>query len=179
MAQFASRYASAFLDVVTAEKLDTAAVGQQLRDFEATWDGSPELGRFFENPAVPIHEKIAFLDRLNRRLKLAPPLRNLIAVLIRNERVGHIHEVARACRAALEERLGVRQAEIVTARELGGDERRELIAGVGRLAGGKVEATFTLDRSILGGALVRIGSTVYDGSLRGRLDRLKEALVEE
>jgi F-type H+-transporting ATPase subunit delta len=66
----------------------------------------------------------------------------------------------------------------VTARELSGDERNQLLEGVGKLAGAKIQAKFSLDQSILGGAVVRIGSTVYDGSVRGRLERLKESLVE-
>jgi F-type H+-transporting ATPase subunit delta len=56
-------------------------------------------------------------------------------------------------------------------------ERESLLAGVGKLAGARIEASFKLDKSILGGTVVRIGSTVYDGSVRGRLDRLKEALT--
>jgi F-type H+-transporting ATPase subunit delta len=178
MAAFVSRYARAFLDVVASAGLDTAAIDKQLADFESTWDGSPELQRFFENPAVPANQKVAFLDKLNARLGLQKELRNLIAVLINNDRIGQVHEVFAAYRAELQERLGIRQAEIVTARELGADERSALIAGVGKLAGARIEASFKLDQSILGGAIVRIGSTVYDGSVRGRLERLREALVE-
>jgi len=77
----------------------------------------------------------------------------------------------------LQEQSGIRQAEIVTARELGAEEREALVAEVAKLAGAKINASFKLDAAILGGTVVRIGSTVYDGSVRGRLDRLKEALV--
>jgi F-type H+-transporting ATPase subunit delta len=77
----------------------------------------------------------------------------------------------------LQARQGIRQAEIVTARELGEQERSMLLAGVGQLAGARIQASFKLDKSILGGTVVRIGSTVYDGSVRGRLERLKEALT--
>lgn len=178
MAAFVSRYARAFLDVVTSAKLDTAALDKQLADFEATWNGSIELQRFFENPAVPANQKVAFLDKLNAKLGLQKELRNLLAVLINNDRIGHVREVAAAYRAELQERLGIRQAEIITARELASDERDSLLAGVGKLAGARIEANFKLDQSILGGAIVRIGSTVYDGSVRGRLERLREALVE-
>jgi F-type H+-transporting ATPase subunit delta len=178
MAAFVSRYARAFLEVVTAAHLDTNAIDKQLADFEATWDGSPELQTFFENPAVPAQQKVAILDKLNARLGLQKELRNLIAVLINNDRIKEVHEVAAAYRAELQEQLGIRHAEIVTARELGDDERNALIAGVGEMAGARIEASFKLDQSILGGAVVRIGSTVYDGSVRGRLDRLREALVE-
>jgi F-type H+-transporting ATPase subunit delta len=177
MAAFVSRYARAFLDVVTSTHLDTAALDKQLADFEATWDGSSELQTFFENPAVAATQKVAILDKLNAKLGLQKELRNLLAVLIDNDRIGQVHEVAAAYRAELRERLGIREAEIVTARELGADERDTLIAGVGKLAGARIEAQFKLDKSILGGAVVRIGSTIYDGSVRGRLERLREVLT--
>jgi len=177
MAAFVSRYARAFLDVVTAAKLDTAVLDRQFADFQATWDGSPELQAFFTNPAVAAVQKVAILDKLNAKLGLQKELRNLLAVLINNDRIAQVNEVAAAYRLELQQRLGIRQAEIVTARELSGEERSALVAEVGKLAGARIEPSFKLDASILGGTVVRIGSTVYDGSVRGRLDRLKEALV--
>ena len=176
-AAFASRYARAFADVVASSKLDAIALDRQLGDFVGTWDGSRELRELFENPAVPATQKVAILDKLNAKLGLERELRNLLAVLINNDRIGTLHEVAVAWRAEMQERLGIRQAEIVTARELGTKERDELVAGVGKLAGSRIDATFKLDNSIIGGTVVRIGSTVYDGSVRGRLERLKEALI--
>jgi F-type H+-transporting ATPase subunit delta len=177
MAAFAARYASAFLDVVTAAKLDTTAIDAQLTDFLATWDASAELREFFANPAIPAIQKVGILDKLNEKLGLRKELRNLLAVLINNDRIGAVHEVAETYRRQLQERMGIRQAEIVTARELGKDERDALVAEIGKLAGSLIAASFTLDASILGGTVVRIGSTVYDGSVRGRLDRLKEQLT--
>jgi F-type H+-transporting ATPase subunit delta len=177
MAAFVARYAQAFLDVVTARKLDAAAIDTQLADFLATWNGSAELREFFVNPAVPAVQKVGFLDALNKKLGLSKELRNLLAVLIDNDRIGAVGEVAAAYRKLLQEQLGIRQAEIVTARELDAAERDALVAEVGKLAGAKIEASFKLDAAILGGTVVRIGSTVYDGSVRGRLDRLKEALT--
>jgi F-type H+-transporting ATPase subunit delta len=179
MAAFVSRYARAFADVVTSAKLDTAAIDGQITDFLATWDGSAELRELFANPAVAGTQKVAILDKLNAKMGLQKELRNLIAVLINNDRIGQIHEVAAAYRAELQERMGIRQAEIVTARELGEQERGALVAGVGKLAGSQIQASFKLDESILGGTVVRIGSTVYDGSVRGRLERLREALIAE
>jgi len=122
-------------------------------------------------------QKVAVLDKMNLKLKLQKELRNLLAVLINNDRIGEVREVAQAWRAEMQERQGIRQVEIVTARKLDKQESDKLVAGVGKLAGARIEASFTLDASILGGTVVRIGSTVYDGSVRGRLDRLKEALV--
>jgi F-type H+-transporting ATPase subunit delta len=177
MAVFVARYASAFLDVVTAAKLDTAAIDHQFADFLATWDGSAELQQFFCNPSILALQKVAVLDKLNARLGLFKELRNLLAVLINNGRIGQVHEVAEAYRAELQAQQGIRQTEIVTARALDEQEQGALVAGVGQLAGSRIQATFKLDASILGGAVVRIGSTVYDGSVRGRLARLKEALI--
>jgi F-type H+-transporting ATPase subunit delta len=177
MAAFVARYARAFADVVTAERLDTTKLDQQLNDFLLTWDGSAELRELFVNPAVAAPQKIAVLDKMNVKLKLQKELRNLLAVLIKNDRIGEVGEVAAAYRTELQERQGIRSVEIVTARELSEQDRAGLTAGVGKLAGAKIQASFKLDTSILGGTVVRIGSTVYDGSVRGRLERLKEALV--
>ncbi|HEY1901263.1 MAG TPA: ATP synthase F1 subunit delta [Terracidiphilus sp.] len=177
MAAFVARYAQAFLDVITAAKLDAAAIEAQLADFLATWNGSGELRQFFVNPAVPASQKIGFLDTLNKKLGLSKELRNLLAVLIDNDRIGHVNEVAAAYRKLLQEQLGIRQVEIVTARELSAEEREALVGDVGKLAGARIDASFKLDAAILGGTVVRIGSTVYDGSVRGRLDRLREELT--
>ncbi|HEV2324533.1 MAG TPA: ATP synthase F1 subunit delta [Terracidiphilus sp.] len=179
MAAFATRYATAFLDVVTDARLDFGAIEDQFSDFLSTWDGSAELRAFLTNPAIAAKQKVAFLDKLNARLGLMKPLRNLIAVLIDHGRIGHVKEVAESYRRLMQERLGIRPAEIVTARELSSEERETLVAGIAKLADGRIEPKFKLDKSILGGTVVRIGSTVYDGSVRGRLERLKEELMAE
>ncbi len=178
MSALVARYANAFLQVVTAAKLDTTAIDGEFADFIATWDDSPELREFFRNPAVAAPQKVEFLDKLNARLGLQKELRNLLAVLIDNNRIGQVSEVAQAYRRLLQEQSGIRQAEIVTARELNEKERGALVEEIGKLAGARVDASFRLDPAILGGTVVRIGSTVYDGSVRGRLERLKEALIQ-
>jgi F-type H+-transporting ATPase subunit delta len=179
MGASAFRYARAFADVVSAARLDTAALERQFNDFLGTWDESTELRDLFLNPAVPAGQKVSVLDKLNTKLGLQKELRNLIAVMINNGRIGEVHDVAKAWRAEMQERQGIRQAEIVTARELTGKERDDLVAGVGKLAGSRIEANFKLDSSIIGGTVVRIGSTVYDGSVRGRLERLREELLQD
>ena len=179
MAAFVQRYARAFADVASQEKLDTAALERQLSDFLATFEGSVELRALFVNPAVSAAQKVAILDKLNAKLGLQKQVRNLLAVLIKNDRIADVREVVEAYRAELQERQGIRQVTILTARALSETDRAGMVAGVGKLAGGRVEASFKLDESILGGAVVRIGSTVYDGSLRGRLERLKAVLSSQ
>lgn len=177
MSAFASRYARAFADVIISAHLDAKAVDGQLTDFLATWDGSRELRDVFQNPAVTAPQKVAVLDKMNAKLGLQRETRNLIAVLINNDRIAHIHEIVEAWRTEMQERQGIRQVEITTARELSDAERDSLVQGAGKLAGGQVRAAFKLDQNILGGTVVRIGSTVYDGSVRGRLQRLRDELV--
>jgi len=177
MPAFVARYAQAFADVVKDSKLDTAKLDRQFADFLATWEGSAELRTFFANPAIPAAQKVALLDKLNAKLKLQKELRNLLAVLIDNNRIGHVAEVAAQWRRIRQAQQGIRPAEIVTARELASQERDALAAEVAKLAGGKIDASFKLDKSILGGTVVRIGSTVYDGSVKGRLERLRETLT--
>jgi F-type H+-transporting ATPase subunit delta len=177
MSLFAARYASAFAESVAASKLDPAAVDRQLGDFAAAWDDSPELRRFFDSPAFSPAQKIAFLDKLNEKMGLAPLVRNFLAVLIDHDRIGAAGEVIAAYRRDMDRRQGIFEVEIVSARPLDEGERRQMEAQVGQVAGGRVKAKYREDRSLLGGAIVTIGSTVYDGSVRGRLERLKEQLV--
>jgi F-type H+-transporting ATPase subunit delta len=177
MAAYVSHYARAFADVVVAARLDAAAIDRQLIDFLATWDGSQQLRDVFENPAIPADQKVAVLDKMNAKLGMLRELRNFIAVIVKNGRIASVHTIVDAYHTELQERQGIRQAEIVTARVLGEQERNALLASVGQLAGSRIQATFKQDSSIMGGTVVRIGSTVYDGSVRGRLERLREELI--
>jgi len=176
MSAFASRYARAFADVVAQFHLGAAEVETQLKDFLATWDDSPQLREVFGDPSVPVEQKIAVLDAMKTKLHLAAQVRNFIAVLIEHGRIGSVHEIVDEYRKELQQRLGIYQAEVVTATKLNAEDKAKLLEYVVELAKGRVEATFTQDESILGGVVVRIGSTVYDGSVLGRIERLKEVL---
>jgi len=177
MSIFASRYARAFAEAVEESKLDSADVSRQLDDFAFAWNESHELRLIFENPVFPAIQKVAVLDALNGRIGLSPLVRNCLAVLIDHDRIGAFPEVAAEYRREIDRRQGIFEASIVTARQLGDDERKALETQVGELAGGRIKPTYREDRALLGGVIVTIGSTVYDGSVRGRLDRLKEELV--
>jgi len=178
MAIFATRYAEAFADVVTDFKLDPSSVQHELSDFLSTWDSSDELREVFGDPSVPATQKVAALDAMKGQLKLAPQVRNLLAVLIHNDRIAAVHEVVEAYNDELQRRQGIHLAEVTTARELSGLDKAKLMAHITELAHGKVNAKFKLDPAILGGVVVRIGSTVYDGSMLGRVERLKEELTK-
>ncbi len=178
MSVFAARYARALADVVLDAKLNTAEVEQQLEDFAATFAGSKDLRELLLNPSISAQKRVAILDKINSRVGCGPQVRNFLAVLIRHVRLGALAEILEEYREEMNRRLSISNAEVVTARPLEDHERSELEGQVSVLAGhNKVNATFREDKSLIGGAIVRLGSTIYDGSVRGRLERLKERLV--
>jgi F-type H+-transporting ATPase subunit delta len=177
MASFASRYARALADVVFEAHLNAKDVQRQLADFAAAWHESRDLREFFLDPSFPAEDKVEFLDKLNAKLQMAQQTRNFLAVLIRHSRMGGFDEVVAEFGREINRRLGISEARVVSARPLDEKERRELEAGIAKLTGGQVEAQYDVDRSLIGGVVVQAGSTVYDGSLRGRLDRLRQELT--
>jgi F-type H+-transporting ATPase subunit delta len=177
MAVFAARYARAFAGAVLDAKLDPADVQRQLDDFAATFAGSKDLRELLLNPTLPAGKRVFILDVVNRRIGCAALVRNFLAVLIKHERLGALSEILEEYRLEMNRRMSISDAEVVTARPLGDEERASLEKQVAELAGTRVSATFRQDKSVIGGAIVRIGSTIYDGSVRGRLERLKEQLI--
>ena len=179
MPAFAARYATALAEVVVEEKLDPGPISSQLGDFAAAWHESRDLREIFLDPSYPVAQKVAVLDKLNTRLELSGPVRNFIAVLISHDRMGGFDEVVADYRREIDRRLGISEVTVTTARPLEDDERKELELHAATLAGGRVNAHFSEDGALIGGVVLRIGSTVYDGSVRGRLDRLKQQLAGE
>ena len=177
MAAVASPYARAFADVVFEAHLHANDVNQQLSDFVAAWRESAELREVFLDPSFPSDQKISILDKLNTRLEMSVQVRNFIAVLIQNDRLNLLDEILEEYRKEVNRRLGISEVQVTSARPLEADERRGIEQKVAAITGTQVQATYHEDKSLLGGVVVRVGSTVYDGSVRGRLDRLKEQLV--
>lgn len=177
MSVFAARYARAFADVVLDAKLDPSRVEQQLEDFAATFAGSKELREMLLNPSLPTAKRVSILDAVNQRVGCGPQVRNLLAVMISHERLAALSEILEEYRLEMNRRLSISDAEVISARPLEVQERAKLESEVAELAGTRVNAIFRHDKSLIGGAIVRIGSTIYDGSVRGRLARLKERLV--
>lgn len=177
MSAFALRYARAFADVVAEVHLPYEDVKRQLDDFSAAWHEAADLREVFLDPSFPLPEKIAILDRLNEKMKLAQQVKNFIAVLLQHNRMDVYEEILDEFRQEMNSRLGVAEVVVTSARRLDEQERQGLIAKIGEMVHGKVEATFHEDDSLIGGVIVRVGSTVYDGSVRGRLAVLEEQLA--
>ena len=176
MASVASTYARAFADVVMSAHLDANRCIAELRTIASLLAESSELRRVWENPAVPAEQKRRVLDVVAERDGISKQVRNLVAVLIDQRRVHFLEPIIGQLEKELDARLGFAEAQITSARELGDAERREFEEQVEKLTGKKVRARYGQDASLLGGAVVRVGSTIYDGSVKGQLERIKEAI---
>jgi len=176
MASVASTYARALADVVRDKHLDADRSIAELRTIASLLAESADLRRVWENPAIPAAQKRAVLDVIAQRDEISKPVRNLVAVLIDHRRVHFLEPIIRQLEKELDARLGFAEAEITSARALADAEKREFEAQVGKLTGKKVRAHYEQDATLLGGAVLRIGSTIYDGSVKGQLERLKEAI---
>jgi F-type H+-transporting ATPase subunit delta len=175
----AGRYARAFADVVAERKLDPDKAIQELSEVAALVQGSVELRNVFENPSVAHKQKISLLDAIIKKTGGSKLLRNLVAVLIDQRRIGQIGEIAEQFRKELDERMGIAQAQVKSARELSAKERKDLERRLADVTGKTIRATYAEEAGLLGGAVVRVGSVIYDGSVRGQLQRIKEKLVSE
>jgi F-type H+-transporting ATPase subunit delta len=171
------RYAHAFASAAQLHGLDVNAARQQMRSFADTFDGSHDLREILENPSIPSDQKLAVVDALAARLGMMPEVRNFIAVIMDNMRLSDLNDIIAAYDQIADEGLGVADAEITTAFDLNDEDRAALEAQVTKLAGGKVRVGYKQDKALLGGAVVKIGSTVYDGSVRGQLEHLKHTLL--
>jgi len=176
MASVASTYARAFADVIFGAHLDAARALGGLRQIAALLSQSAELRRVWENPAVPADQKRKLLDAIVQRNGIDRPVRNLIAVLIDQRRLPFLSRIVEQLEKELDARLGFTEAQISSARELGDTEKRALENQIEKATRKKVRARYGLDPSLLGGAVVRIGSTIYDGSVKGQLEKIKEAI---
>ncbi|MGD0269116.1 MAG: ATP synthase F1 subunit delta [Candidatus Sulfotelmatobacter sp.] len=176
MASVANTYARAFADVVLSSHLDADRSIAELRTIAQLLDESSDLRRVWENPAVLAEQKRQLLDVIAERDGISKQVRNLVAVLIDHRRIHFLEPIIAQLEKELDARLGFAEADITSARPLGDAEKREFEAQVGKLTGKKVRARYGQDESLLGGAVVRVGSTIYDGSVKGQLERLREAI---
>ena len=165
------------MDVVLQQKIDPAVALQQVHDMVSTVEGSEQLRMVWESPAIPAERKRAVLDSVATQSAMLKPIRNFFAVLIDHGRVPMAAQIARQFEKELNSELGFIEADITSSRQLLPAEKSGLELQVASLTGKKVRARYDTNPELLGGAVVRVGSTIYDGSVRGQLQKLKEQLA--
>lgn len=172
----ARRYGAALADVVLKTG-ETEIVTSELLQWQTLLEANTDLHEVFANPSIAHAQKEGLLEKLIEKSRPAKTTANFLRVLLRNSRLTELSEINKRFAIELEERSGILSAEIISARALPESERSELQANLEKLTGKKVDLNFNIDEGIIGGLVTRIGSTVYDGSVRTRLENLKEQLI--
>ena len=174
-----SRYARALSDVVFADGsgVDPDAVLGEVRGFSKTLDSSRALRDVLASPAVAMQRKRAVIDKLAAEMGLSKTTRNFLLVICRHGRFGMLDAIINAFQAAIDQRRGIAPAQITFAVEPDADQRAQFESTVSAITGKKARLEYRVDPAILGGAILRVGSSVYDGSVAGQLRRIGAKLA--
>ena len=173
-----ARYARALVEVVTdpGAKADPAQVLAQLRAVQELIHGSAELQTALASPAVAPSRKRAVMRQLLEPMGVGDKVRNFVYVVIDHRRAHEFASIVDGFETLLDERLGFVSAEVRSATPLTAAQRVQLEAQVSRLAGKKAKLKFSSDPALIGGVIARVGSTVYDGSVRAQFEKLRTRL---
>lgn len=177
MAAVLARYARAFAEVTVQRKLNADATVAELSQAAALIHDNRELRNVLQNPAVPHEQKLRLLDAIMKRMGGSKLLRNFLAVLIDHHRIAGIGEVVEIFKQELDRRMGIAQAKVSSARALSPAEKRSLEQQLAQITGMTVRASYSENPALLGGVTVRVGSTIYDGSVHGRLERMRQEIA--
>jgi F-type H+-transporting ATPase subunit delta len=157
----------------SAAQADPAAITAQLRTVDDLIASSNELKIALASPAVTPSRKRAVMARLLVPMNVSAQVRNFLFVVIDHRRVHELKSIIEAFENLADERLGFVRADVSSATEMPEAERKALEAQLSRLAGKKTRLRYTTDPALVAGVVAKVGSTVYDGSVRGQLERLR------
>jgi F-type H+-transporting ATPase subunit delta len=178
MRTIAQHYADALAEVAISQK-EAKKLRVELRDFLALLRESAQLGILLGSPAVSRANKHALAQALVERMGASRTLRNFLFVVIDQRRVSLLPEIQQAFESQLDALEGVARADVISARQLKESEKKQIRTALERLSGRRVEAHYELDPALIAGAVVRVGSTIYDGSVRTQLGRLRARLESQ
>jgi F-type H+-transporting ATPase subunit delta len=172
----ARRYAAALADVV-AERGEARQVQEELSAWELMIRNNAQLQEVFSNPTIPYDQKRKVLSTLIERTRVRPMTANFLQVLLQNQRLTELGEVNKRFAHVLDERSGIVSAAVTTARPVPESSQQALRQKLTQLTGKEVRLSFQTDEELIGGIVTRIGSTVYDGSVRTQLQQVKEKMA--
>ena len=178
MKSVSKQYANAFADIAIAQGAPQTAV-RQLADFGEAFAASAELRNFLESPAVDTQIKHRVIEKIVAQQGASRIIRNFLFVTVDHRRAHMLPEIIAAVQEVVRQRQGLTEAEISSAVELSAAQKTELAKTLSRLTGKSIEPKYSLDPALLGGAVARVGDTIYDGSLRSRLTEMRARLSEE
>lgn len=172
----ARRYATALADVVIKTG-ETNSVKTELKTWEQMISSNSQLLEAFSNPSIAQENKEKVLESLIAKTVPTKTTANFLRILLRNSRLTEISEINERFDSILDERNGIVSAQITSANPISESEKKELETNLNKVTGKKVSPNYIVDKSIIGGIITRIGSTVYDGSIKTKLEELREQLV--
>ena len=172
------QYAKAFADIAIAQGAPQTAV-KQLADFGEAFTESGELRNFLGSPAVETQVKHRVIEKIIAQQGAGRIVRNFLFVILDHRRAYMLPEIIAAVQEVVRRRQGIAEAEVSSAMELSTAQKAELAKTLSRLTGKSIEPKYSLDPKLLGGAIARVGDTIYDGSLRSRLAEMRARLAEE
>jgi F-type H+-transporting ATPase subunit delta len=173
----ARRYASALADVVIKSG-ETETVKAELKTWDDLINSNINLQKVFSNPAIAHLSKEKVLEDLLAKTKPSRTTANFLRVLLRNSRLANLSEINQTFLKVLEERSGIAAGQVISARPLSESEKSALQAEFAKLTGKQVFFNYQVNENIIGGVITRVGSTIYDNSVRTKLENLRQKLME-
>jgi len=172
------QYANALADVALQQGAADPVL-KQLNDFAGAYAESAELRNLLATPSVTSKEKHAVVEKISARLGASKIVRNFLFLIVDHRRTLMIPDLAKTFQTVIRERQGFAEATIVSSTEMSDVQKKNLTRSLEKKTGKKIEAKYAIDKELLGGVVVRIGDTVYDGSLRYRLNEVRAKLAAE
>ena len=177
VATIANRYARALADVIVT-KGETKEVSAELAQFVTLMDGHAQLRDVFASPVIATARKRGVLKELLARLSLRQTSQNFLQLLLENHRLHQLDAMNQALSRELDVRTNIVSAEVTTARAIDDQERKLLLDQLKVATGKDVRLQFKVDDAIIGGVVTRIGSKIYDGSIKNQLAQMKQRLMQ-
>jgi len=177
MSVAANRYATALIDVLPPDKIEAGL--QQLQSFSALLTSQPDARRFFENPALAGERRNRLLKEMTSALALDRRVANFISILANRNRLPLLEEIKSEYERLMDLRLGIVRARVTAAHTLDAAQQQALAKKLQDITGKQIRMEIGVDPSLIGGVIAQVGSTIYDGSVRQRLEAFKNKLVGE
>ena len=172
----ARRYSTALADVAI-DRREERVVQNELDQWAGMIESNPQLKEVFVNPTIVYDHKRKVLEDLIARSRVRDTTASFLRVLLKNQRIAQLRDIAERYSLVLDERSGVLAGSVTTARPISEEMKKTLHETLSAATGHTVRLSFDTDEKIIGGLVARIGSTVYDGSVESHLERLAEGLA--
>ena len=174
----ANRYAKALFDVAVAEKNDLAQVDRDLQAVVAMMSASPDLAQASGRSGVTAAARQSLMDAVADKMSLSAPVKKLLVLLAESRTLNLVHDLAVSFQERLLAHQNIVRAEVTSAVALSPEKTQALADSLGKVTGMKVDLSVSVDPELLGGVIAKIGSTVYDGSVRTQLSRMRAQLLD-